>query len=390
MFLKGVWFIIAGIFLLAQTSVLAEPYTVCKDGVIYYYFGSRKASRSKQIGKSTPKPRGEAWIQVKSPHHHPTPAAGKVPPGEAKVKPEAVSPPLPSALMPSMPETTADLPVAHPYAAPSLISPATNHLLRWLTKIGCRYPQALPQSASLQPVRRHPEVPPQAPEIVVPEGWINLLKDAQEQAAALGLPGPNVTGFGRFLYCFPVGGPYSFRDTWGEPRSGGRIHRAVDIFAQEGTPVYAITSGAIDSLATYPGGGICLFLQGKDGKGYGYMHLQRYAPGVVRGKAVQTGEVIGYVGRTGVRNSPAHLHFQIYANHGLAKDELFNPYYFLVQLCHGTGVTDLNQQKLARLKDPEFGGKGIRVHRRPKSAALFRDIGTFSVKDSSVLVIKNY
>ena len=187
-----------------------------------------------------------------------------------------------------------------------------------------------------------------------------------------------------------MAGPFSFRDTWGESRSGGRIHRAVDIFAPEGSEVYAITTGVIDTLATIKEAGITLFLRGQDGKGYGYMHLQGYAAGLVEGKVVRTGELIGYVGRTGTQTSAAHLHLQVYADHRLCKDELLNPYGFLVQLCHGIGVTDLYQHKIARLEDPEIRVNGIQVSRRPSSAALRGRLGQFSVKDSSVLVIKNF
>jgi murein DD-endopeptidase MepM/ murein hydrolase activator NlpD len=228
---------------------------------------------------------------------------------------------------------------------------------------------------------------------VVPPGWNNLLKQAQEQPGELwpALPGSACfTGSGPLRYCFPVAGPFSFRDTWGEPRSGGRVHRAVDIFAPEGSPVYAITSGVIASLATLPEAGITLILRGQDGKGYGYMHLQGYAAGLAEGKVVRTGELIGYVGRTGIQSSAAHLHLQVYADQRFCKDDLLNPYGFLVQLCHGVGVTDLNQPKMARLENPEIRVRGIKVYRRSKSAALRAGLGQFSVKNSSITVIENF
>ncbi|MCK9377136.1 MAG: M23 family metallopeptidase [Syntrophobacterales bacterium] len=168
------------------------------------------------------------------------------------------------------------------------------------------------------------------------------------------------------------------------------MHRAVDIFAPEGAPVYALTTGVIDSLASLPEAGITLFLKGHDGRGYGYMHLQGYAPGLAEGKLVRTGELIGYVGRTGMQTSAAHLHFQVYADHRLGKDELLNPYSFLVQLCHGIGVTDLYQHQIARLEDPRPRVKGIQVYRSSNHASIGRRVRQFNVKDSSVLVIRNY
>ena len=99
MFLKGVWFIIAGVILLGHTPALAEPYRVCKDGVIYYHFTSREPPQPSQAGKNTPKLRGEAWIEVPSPRQKQPLSAVKGPTRSgSKVKPEAISPYRPPAL----------------------------------------------------------------------------------------------------------------------------------------------------------------------------------------------------------------------------------------------------------------------------------------------------
>jgi len=296
--------------------------------------------------------------------------------------------------MPLMPKTAENLQVVNSYDAKRMILTGTDYLISLLTKLGCRYPLALPASAGLQRGGRPKDVPAcQAPQIVVPEGWKNLLQYAQEPPAELGRVQQGSASFQELVplgYRFPVAGPFSFRNTWGECRSGGRIHRAVDIIAPEGSEVYAITTGVIDTLATLREAGITLFLRGQDGRGYGYMHLQGYAPGLVEGKVVRTGELIGYVGRTGIQTSAAHLHFQVYADHRLCKDELLNPYGFLVQLCHGIGVTDLYQHRIARLEEPKPRVNRIQVYRRPNSAALRGHVGQFSVKNSSVLVINNF
>lgn len=185
--------------------------------------------------------------------------------------------------------------------------------------------------------------------VLTPEEIKMLLDRFGGQQAVL--PGQNfLTNSNQIPYIFPVAAPFTFRDSWGEPRTGGRQHHGVDIYAQEGTEVYAITAGVIHTLATWPEAGITILLQGQDGKGYGFMHLQRYAEGLIEGKAVRKGELIGYVGRTGMTECKAHLHLQAYPNHRFCKEELQDAYHGLVQLCGGVGVSDLNQSKVARLQ----------------------------------------
>ncbi len=136
-------------------------------------------------------------------------------------------------------------------------------------------------------------------------------------------------------YCFPVAPPYSFGNDWGAYRHGGRLHKGIDIFAPEGTEVYAVTNGVIYKLTQWRGGGTTLLLLGHDGKLYGYLHLVGYAAGIVEGKTVRRGELIAYVGRSGVSSSEPHLHFQRYVGPYPHKEALENPYDFLVADCQG-------------------------------------------------------
>lgn len=102
-------------------------------------------------------------------------------------------------------------------------------------------------------------------------------------------------------------------DTFGDSRSEGRVHDAIDIPAALGTPVLAATDGEIVKLFQSERGGTTIYQLSSDKQLiFYYAHLQQYANGLYEGKYVRQGETIAYVGDTG-NAGPGnyHLHFSI-------------------------------------------------------------------------------
>lgn len=120
---------------------------------------------------------------------------------------------------------------------------------------------------------------------------------------------------GSLKLIIPVVGvkPEQLLDTFADARSEGRVHDAIDIPAAAGTSVVAAADGEIVKLFPSERGGTTIYQLSANRKLiFYYAHLQRYAEGLVEGKFVRQGEVIGYVGDTG--NAGAgnfHLHFSI-------------------------------------------------------------------------------
>jgi len=88
-----------------------------------------------------------------------------------------------------------------------------------------------------------------------------------------------------------------------------RMHNGVDMAAPAGTPIYAAKSGKV-TTASYQAGGAGNYVSINHGDGFSsiYMHMTRYI--VSKGQYVQAGQVIGYVGSTGI-STGNHLHVGI-------------------------------------------------------------------------------
>ncbi|MDY7092647.1 MAG: peptidoglycan DD-metalloendopeptidase family protein [Acidobacteriota bacterium] len=114
----------------------------------------------------------------------------------------------------------------------------------------------------------------------------------------------------------PVRGiePDELWDTYPDPRSGGRVHQALDIMAPRGTPVLAADDGQVAQLLSSKLGGISLYLyDASQSYCFYYAHLDRYADGLEEGDTIRRGDVLGYVGSTGnAPNHAPHLHFSIH------------------------------------------------------------------------------
>lgn len=105
-----------------------------------------------------------------------------------------------------------------------------------------------------------------------------------------------------------------FVDSWGNPRSGGRRHQGIDIFAPKDTPVLSTTNGIVTRVGTNKLGGQVVWVLGPGLERHYYAHLSRHAD-VRPGDRVEPGAILGYAGNTGnARGGPVHLHYGIYRN----------------------------------------------------------------------------
>ena len=92
-----------------------------------------------------------------------------------------------------------------------------------------------------------------------------------------------------------------------------RAHKGVDYAAPAGTPVKATGDGKIIYRARKGGYGKVVILQHGSNRSTLYAHLSRYAKGQKTGTRVRQGQVIGYVGSTGLATGP-HLHYEFRVN----------------------------------------------------------------------------
>ncbi|TAD81902.1 MAG: M23 family peptidase [Sphingomonadales bacterium] len=128
-----------------------------------------------------------------------------------------------------------------------------------------------------------------------------------------------------------------------------RMHAGMDFKARYGTPIIAVSDGRVSSAGRAGGCGIAVRLEHGGGLSTRYCHMSRMA--VAPGMAVRRGQVIGYVGSTGL-STGAHLHYEMYRG-----GRAINPasvQFVNRALLGGTELIDFRRQ-LIKLKEIEVG-----------------------------------
>jgi hypothetical protein len=165
--------------------------------------------------------------------------------------------------------------------------------------------------------------------------------------ATLAVPGVATSKGGVPQLVFPVVGPVAYQDDFGAPRAKWP-HPGNDLMAAKRQIAVAAEPGKIRFWTHSATAGCMLYLFGKSGTTYQYIHLNNdltegndnqgkcvagtaYAPGLKDGATVQAGQAVGFVGDSGDANGiHPHLHFEVHPNDGAAVD----PYPFLRKALH--------------------------------------------------------
>jgi murein DD-endopeptidase MepM/ murein hydrolase activator NlpD len=103
---------------------------------------------------------------------------------------------------------------------------------------------------------------------------------------------------------------WNSKSFWCRPWGKSGVHKGIDIFAKEGTPVIAACSGIVVSAESNQDGGNVVSVMGPKWRVHYYAHLKSIKVGT--GEFVTRGKEIGTVGTTGnATGKPPHLHYAI-------------------------------------------------------------------------------
>ena len=92
-----------------------------------------------------------------------------------------------------------------------------------------------------------------------------------------------------------------------------KLHTGTDFAAPMGTPIMASGSGTVTRARWCGGGGNCVKIKHNSTYETVYAHMKNFAKGIKEGRKVSQGQIIGYVGTTGMSTGP-HLHYEVIVN----------------------------------------------------------------------------
>lgn len=92
-----------------------------------------------------------------------------------------------------------------------------------------------------------------------------------------------------------------------------KAHRGIDFGAGRGTPIMAAGNGVIEYAARFGSFGNYVRIRHNGTYKTAYAHMNGFAKGIKKGRTVQQGQIIGYVGSTG-RSTGPHLHYEVHYN----------------------------------------------------------------------------
>lgn len=146
-----------------------------------------------------------------------------------------------------------------------------------------------------------------------------------------------------------------------------RMHKGMDIGAPMGAPIFAATDGVVRYAGWHGGHGNYVMIGHAGGMATGYAHMSRIAAKV--GQRVRQGQVIGYVGSTGLSTGP-HLHYEVYRG-----GEAINPATMKFQTTLKLAGAELARFKsrLAGLLATRAGEPARMAEAKPKTAGASGD-----------------
>jgi hypothetical protein len=179
---------------------------------------------------------------------------------------------------------------------------------------------------------------------------------------------------------FPVVGKVTFYDDFGAPR-GSRRHQGNDLMAARRSAVVAVEAGTVEKHTSGWAGDCMLYLRGRSGTLYVYVHLNNdvtrandnraadcrngvaYARGLRNGQRVRAGQLIAFVGNSGNADGAApHLHFELHPSGGRA----VSPYRWLTRARRllfpaPPGRADETVALFGRFRSADDGALSLRV-----------------------------